>query len=346
MHILVIGGTRFIGPVVIRQLHEQGHSITVLHRGQTQAELPPGVQEILADRAQLPAFRNEFQRLTPDIVLDMIPFLEQDAQTVVETFQGIAQRVVAISSCDVYRAFGRILASEPGPADPIPLTEDSPLREKLYLYRQETFRSQDDPMAWRDHYDKILVERIIMSNPDLPGTILRLPMVYGPHDTQHRTFQYLKRMDEHRPAIMLGEEFARWLWTREAVENVAAAIALAVTNPQAAGRIYNVAEAHTLTIAEWVQAIGDAADWHGTIVTVPEAQLPTTLASGIATHQQLLIDATRIRNELGYQPLISQSEALKQTIQWERANPPSKIDPNDFDYQAEDTILASLSQNP
>ena len=45
-------------------------------------------------------------------------------------FERIAPRAVLITSCDVYRAFGRLWKSEPGPADPVPLTEDSPLRER------------------------------------------------------------------------------------------------------------------------------------------------------------------------------------------------------------------------
>ncbi len=345
MHILVIGGTRFMGPSVVRRLHEQGHSITVFHRGKTQAELPSGVQEILADRAHLFEFRNDFKHQAPDIVLDMIPFHEQDAQLVMKTFHGIAQRVVALSSCDVYRAYGRTLGSEPGPSDPTPLTEAACLREKLYPYRGEKLRSEEDPMAWMDNYDKILIERVVMGSPDLSGTILRLPMVYGPHDNMHRIFKYLQRMDEHRPVVVLGERFAHWLWTRDSVENVAAAIALAVTHPRAAGRIYNVGETQTLTIAEWVRAIGDAAEWNGTIITVPEEHLPTHLRSNIVTSQQMLIDTTRIREELGYHPLVSQGDALKQTVMWERANPPDEIDMSDFDYEAEDTIVAKLQRN-
>ena len=35
MRVLIIGGTRFIGPEVVRQLHALGHQVTVFHRGQT-----------------------------------------------------------------------------------------------------------------------------------------------------------------------------------------------------------------------------------------------------------------------------------------------------------------------
>jgi nucleoside-diphosphate-sugar epimerase len=40
MDVLVIGGTGFIGPFLIRQLAGIGYSVGVFHRGQSQADLP------------------------------------------------------------------------------------------------------------------------------------------------------------------------------------------------------------------------------------------------------------------------------------------------------------------
>jgi nucleoside-diphosphate-sugar epimerase len=53
MRVLILGGTRFIGPPVVRCLVEQGHSVTVFHRGLSTAQLPLGVQSILGDRNNL-----------------------------------------------------------------------------------------------------------------------------------------------------------------------------------------------------------------------------------------------------------------------------------------------------
>jgi nucleoside-diphosphate-sugar epimerase len=267
----------------------------------------------------------------------MIPYNMQDAQTLIDTFEDIAQRVVAISSGDVYRAYGRVIGIELGPADPVPLTEDAPLRERLYPYKDRRPAGQE--YEWMATYDKILVERTVMNHPRLPGTILRLPMVYGPGDPQHRLFEYLKRMDDGRPAILVGEDLASWLWSRGYVEHVAEAIVLAVTNPRAIGRIYNVGDEPTLTIAEWIQEIGNAAGWHGSIVPVPSERLPESLRTHINTSQHLVFDTTRIRRELGYQEHFRLYEMLKHTITWQRANPPSYIDPELFDYAAEDAIL-------
>ena len=91
-------------------------------------------------------------------------------------FAGRAGRIVVLSSGDVYRAYGRFVGSEPGPLEPTPLNEDAPLRERLFPYR-ESAPSTEDLNYW---YDKILVERAVLSRSELPGTVLRLPKVYGP----------------------------------------------------------------------------------------------------------------------------------------------------------------------
>jgi nucleoside-diphosphate-sugar epimerase len=339
MRILVIGGTNFMGPLVVRTLNEQGHEVTVFHRGQTRTDLPRGVREILGDRRPLAGSAVELQRLAPEVVLDMIPATEQDALEVMSTFSGVARRMVAISSQDVYRAFGRVNGKEAGSVDSIPITEDSALRENLYPYRGESPRDQDDPKRWQDDYDKILVERVVMGDTSLPGTILRLPMVYGPGDYQHRLFSYLKRMDDKRPAILMDETEAHWRWTHGYVENVADAIALAVTDERAAGQIYNVGEPFTFTMAEWVGKVGQTAGWQGRVVSVSHGRLPEPLRWDINAEQDIVVDSSRIRRELGYRERVDLEEALKRTVAWERANPPKEIDLKEFDYEAEDAFL-------
>jgi nucleoside-diphosphate-sugar epimerase len=339
MRILVIGGTGFSGPHVARRLMDMGHQIALFHRGHTQAELPDDLQHILGDRKHLGDYADKLRRFAPQTVLDMIPIAEHDARSVMAMFRGIAQRVVALSSQDVYRAYGKLIRIESGPPESVPLAEDSRLRTKLYPYR-----SQAAPDHWAYHYEKILAERVFTGDPELPGTILRLPMVYGPRDKQHRLFQYLKRMDDNRVAILLEEGLARWRWTRGYVEDVSRAIVLAVTDQRAKGRIYNVGEREALSEAEWVKAIGKAAGWQGQIVTVLKHRLPEHLALDYNTDQDLVVDTTRIRQELGYQEQMPRHEALQRTVEWERAHPPEQVDAKVFDYRAEDAFLAEMGR--
>ena len=119
---------------------------------------------------------------------------------------------------------------------------------------------------------------------------------------------------------------------------MAAAIALVVADERAAGQVYNVAEGEAPTEVEWVARIGAAVGWSGRIVVVPADRLPSRHDLDYRNH--LAVSDRRIRAELGYVEIVSPSEGLRRTIAWERANPPAKVDPADFDYAAEDAILA------
>jgi nucleoside-diphosphate-sugar epimerase len=339
MRVLILGGTGFLGKHVVAHLHQLGHDIIIFHRGQTTADLPLSVTRIIGDRQHLADYTDTFRQIAPDVVLDTIAYTEEQAQAAMQLFTGVTPRLVALSSIDVYWAYGRHHRMEDGPIDPRPLTEDSPLRQHLYTARGATPRQSDDPWRWLDDMEKILVERTVMNHPEIAGTILRLPMVYGPGTW--RLFAYLKRMDDHRPAILLDERAARWRGARGYVENMATAIALAVVEQRAQGRVYTIAEPEAFAEVEWVHQIGQVADWHGEVVRVPAGRLPTQADPD----QHWIIDSTRIRQELGYTETITHSEALQRTIAWERANPPEQIASSWFglDYASEDTILAELN---
>jgi nucleoside-diphosphate-sugar epimerase len=304
--------------------------------------LSPEVLHIHGDRTQLGKYRDQFQRLAPEVVVDIRAMTEHDALMVRDVFRGVARRLIALGSGDVYHAYDILRGLESGPPQGTPLAEDSALRQKFYPYRGPVPREPEDPMPWADDYDKILVERVVLGEPSLPGTILRLPMVYGPGDGHHRLFPYLKRMDDHRPFILVGEPQARWRWTRGYAENVAAAIAAAAMNEQAAGRIFNIGEPDTLSETEWIKAIGLEAGWKGKVISVPQGQLPGKQPA-LNFEQDLEVDTSLIRRELGYTEAVSRAEALRRTIAWERAHPPGPIDPEEFDYVAEDRVLAGVS---
>ena len=226
MQILVIGGTRFIGPYVVRQLVQRGQSVTVYHRGLTEPDLPLTVRHIHDPAAAMPvvSFPPTVFEPAPDVVIHMIAMGERDAQAAMEAFEGRAHRLVVLSSGDVYRAYGRFIGLEPGPVEKGLLTESSPLRTVLYPYRDRA-RSADD---WMYSYDKILVERVVLENPSLPAVVLRLPKVYGPGENADLATVYQFR---HQP---------QWRWTHGYVENVAQAIVLAALHPARESRIFNV----------------------------------------------------------------------------------------------------------
>ena len=336
MRVLLIGGNGFIGPHVAAALERDGHDVVLFHR---RPSANAARREIVGDRQRIYEHRDQLRALGADVVVDLILSSGRQARELIEVFRGAARRVVAISSCDVYRACGVLHGSEPGPLEPVPLTEQSPLRTKLQTYPPDRIKMLQQVFGWLDdEYDKIPAEREILGDAELAGTVLRLPMVYGPGDRLHRLMPIVKRIADGRRVILLEEKLARWRAPRGYVENVAVAVAGAATNGAAAGRIYNVGEPENLSELEWAQRVAAVAGWTGELVLLPADRMPAHLLMPGNTEQHWSTDTTRIREELGYREPIAQEEAIRRTIEWERANP-TESSPHAFDYPAEDAAL-------
>ena len=65
-------------------------------------------------------------------------------------------------------------------------------------------------------------------------------------------------------------------------------------------------------------------------------------AAGLA--QELILDSTRIRNELGFNEPIPPEMGIRRAVEWMLGNPPTADDPMgrlELDYRAEDVVLAA-----
>lgn len=317
--------------------------MTVFHRGNAKPSLPDSVRRVIGDRNDLAAHRPDIEQVAPDVVIDFLLSDDRQAHALMHTVRGLTARVIAISSQDVYRAYEVLLKKTPGPLQALPITEESELRTHLHPYDREQLRKSQAAFSWvTEDYDKIPVERIVMADSQLPGTVLRLPMVYGPGDPLHRFFPMLKRMDDRRSVILIQEDFAKFIPPRGYVEDVAAAIALATVSPQAAGRVYNIATQQHFSEFDWARKIGDAIGWKGSLVPVPFDKTPVHLRMPVNAQQHWIVSSKRIREELGFVEPVSLDAGIERTIAWERANPPA-IDPKLFDYASEDAALQQFT---
>jgi nucleoside-diphosphate-sugar epimerase len=178
-----------------------------------------------------------------------------------------------------------------------------------------------------------------MGDPDLPGTVLRLPMVYGPGDRQRRYYPVLKRIFDGRRRIIFSAGQAHWRAPRGYVENVAAAVTLAATSPAAAGRIYNVCEEPPHSELEWARMMGKVAGWKGEFVVLPDKRTPAHLLFPANLKQDAAASSARIRQELAYSEPVPINEAIRRTVEWEKATPPAPPLPYQFKYEVEDAAI-------
>ena len=157
MKMLVLGGSRFIGLHLVRLLHDQGHEVSVLNRGQTGVELPEGVERLRADRTEPDEVKSALGRTSYDVAFDISAYTTASLLPVVEALDGRIGRFVFCSTTSVY-----------APSEVVPIDEDFAL-----------FRT---PEASQYARDKIECEDLLLGaySRGFPMTILRPPYVYGP----------------------------------------------------------------------------------------------------------------------------------------------------------------------
>jgi nucleoside-diphosphate-sugar epimerase len=321
MRILVIGGTGFIGGAVTRALAERGHEVAVLSRNPP-SRLGNGsfdsVQHISGDMERLSAHREQIRAFGPEIAVHTVLYTEAHAKAALEALTGIAGRLVALSSCDVYRNYSGLLRTSFEDPDPTPLEERSPLRAELYPYRDA------DDFAWehKHDYEKIDVERRLFAQHDIEPTVLRLAAVYGPAvagrgDPHHRFRHYVARMHWRRPLIVVEQGQLGWRFSHVYVEAVANAVVAAAETLKEGPKLLNVSEQPTPTVGQRIAALAELFDWQGAVLEVPYESLPVEMGMGADWSYDMAVSSELARKELGVFDQVRYRQALEATVAWE-----------------------------
>ncbi|WP_405982489.1 NAD-dependent epimerase/dehydratase family protein [Streptomyces sp. NBC_00158] len=131
--IIVIGGSRYFGRLLVERLHAAGHRVTVINRGSTPP--PEGVEHLVVDRDDEAALKAALDGRTFDVVVDQVCYTPVQAAVAARAFAGRTRRYVMTSTIEVYDPATAALPAVPaGTAVP---------------------ESAVDPAAWR-------------ADPDLP----------------------------------------------------------------------------------------------------------------------------------------------------------------------------------
>ena len=327
MRVMVLGGTRFIGAAIVEELDANGHELLIVHRGEHEPPDLPSVSRadhLHAQRQDLPHLRRAIDEFGPEAVVDNCAYSAADAETALAAV-GDDVRLLVVSSMDVYRAFGAVLAGTE--TDPLPLDETSPVRPDRFPYRGRPHPSPD-----ADTYEKLDVEAAYLARE---ATVCRLPMVYGERDHQHREEPILRRVRAGRKRIPAGA--GTFLWTRGYVRDVAAGVRLALESDATVAEVLNLGETRTWSMGLWARHVLEAAGADAELVRVPDVLLPDDLKLLGTIAQHLLVDSSKARDLLGWTET-DPHEALRRSVAWHLANPPQDADAG---FAADDRALAA-----
>jgi nucleoside-diphosphate-sugar epimerase len=308
MRTLVLGGTRFIGRALVAELLGAGHTVAIVHRGEHEVELPPEVEHIHIERSQLTTCHEQLARFAPDTAIDLSAMTAADAQALDAAIDPSVP-LVAVSSADVYRAFGSLY--EDAVTDAVPLSEDAPLRTEPPPDRVAMPGWAYEP----SQYEKLDVEQIYLERG---ATICRLPVVYGEHDYKRREEFVLSRVRAGRDRIPVGP--GTLLISRGYAPELARGLRLAAERG-GRGEVFNLAERDCAPVRLWMEEILAAASHEAELVRAPDDRLPDDLGLTTEIPQPLLVDSSKAARELGWVHAPWQ-ECVAKSVRWHLANPP------------------------
>lgn len=184
-NILVIGGTRFMGRLLVQRLLHAGHRVTIATRGYVPDPFGARIARIRVDRRNEAAMRRAFAGTERwDIVFDQMCYNPLDAAIAVRTFAGRVGRYVMTSTIDAYRTLG--------------FDADQPMHEGALAVEAQpidTAYPWHDPCRATECYvaGKVQAEAYLTRDGSLPLVTPRLAHVLaGPEDFTGRLAHYVE----------------------------------------------------------------------------------------------------------------------------------------------------------
>ncbi|CAB1098551.1 unnamed protein product [Ectocarpus sp. CCAP 1310/34] len=236
--VLVIGGTRFSGLYLTKELHSRGHEVVLYNRGQTANKQLPcesdaeyakrmeDVKTIVGDRKDPEVCQSALGGEKFDAVFDMNAREVSDTKAVADVFKGKVDHYVFMSSAGVY------------------------LKSELMPHREE---DATDPKS--RHKGKFESEAYL-AEIGMPYTSIRPTYIYGPLNYNPLEQYFFERLDQDRTVIVPGH--GQHLTGLGHVKDLARAMANVLGKESAKGQVYNVQDNRAITFDGMVRACAEA----------------------------------------------------------------------------------------
>jgi nucleoside-diphosphate-sugar epimerase len=285
MHVLVIGGTRFVGYLLVWRLLARGDRVTILNRGALSDPFGDRVERLRGDRAK------DLARLVAgrsfDAAVDFAAYLGREVEEVVRSLR--TGHYVFVSTGQVY------LVRKGCPKPSRESDYDGPVQERP--------ATPEDAGEWDYGVGKRACEDALADARGFPSTRVRIPIVNGERDHSRRLESYLWRILDGGPVVLPdgGSHRIRHVYGID----VARAIAELLGDARTLGQAYNFANEETPTLAELVSLLAHELGAPPRTVSVPSARV---LAAGLipraispfSSAWQSFLDPSRAKEELGF----------------------------------------------
>ncbi len=311
--LLILGGTGFIGPNMVRYAVERGHEVSIFTRGRSDAELPEGVEHLIGDRND---DHTALEGRTWDAVLDNNAQDYRWVQKSTELLKDAAEQYIFVSSISAYALEGGFGWG----------AKDRILMESII---DESYERISPPEDWSDGDDadyglmKTLSENIAHAAFPDRATVVRPGLIVGPGDRTDRFTYWPVRIDEGGEVLAPGnpEHSNQIIDQRDLTEWI-----VRLAEHGTTGDFNGTGPGYRLTMGEMLEQIGTIASNQFELTWVPEdfleaqgvapwSDLPTWIPGDplMLVSVQAAVDAG-----LTYRPL---ALTARDTLEWDKTRP-------------------------
>lgn len=341
-HAAILGGSGAIGQATARRLLKGGWSVTVLARDPTGFPQDLGLMAnfVAGDRHDRGALATALA-FGSDLVVDCACYTAAHARELIPFLADVGTVVMVSSSAVYVDAAGHHVNSAVPPVFDGPVTEAQPTLGP----------GQGDYDTGEGYGPNKVAAEFELLQSGYPVTVLRPGKVHGAAARRPREWLFVKRVLDHRPAVLLADG-GRGVAQPTAAANVAALIEVVASQP--GRRILNSADPDApsaLQIArvvaahlghEWIEVLLDG--------------MPADLGEHPWRSAAPIVLSSTAASELGYKPVGDYAATVVDEIDWlfsvaampGGASLPPYLDRSYFsgwfDYAAEDRYLAALRQ--
>jgi 2'-hydroxyisoflavone reductase len=254
MKVLVIGGTSFIGRLLVEELVKGGHDVAILHR-KPKHDFGRRVENIMADRNDGDAVKEALSTRRFDVVFDNAYDWERGttATQVEAAVRAAGDRISLYIFMSSVAAYG----------DGLNHKESDPLAPDYHAEPYVRHKATTERLLFRMH-----------SHSGLPVVTFRPPFVYGPNNPFYREQFFWDRLRAGRPAVIPGD--GHRLMQFAYVQDVVQAMIRAMVEPKAVGEAFNIGDTKPLTQVEVVEKFAKAANAEATLVRIPRDVIQQT----------------------------------------------------------------------
>lgn len=180
MNILVLGGTRFFGKKLVERYIQNGHSVTILTRGQSGNPFGTKVKQLIVNRDDADSLSQALSNTTWDIVYDNICYSPNEAHKICEILESKTKKFVFTSTLSTYDIDGNVKTEE----------DFNPYDYEVRMGNREDFSYGEG---------KRQAEAVLFKEATFPVVAVRFPIVMGKNDYTRRLHFHVERVLQEQP---------------------------------------------------------------------------------------------------------------------------------------------------